>query len=348
MLEEIVAPLLAWYGENKRTLPWREDRNPYHIWLSEVMLQQTRVEAVKGYYERFLDRLPEVGDLAAVPEDELMKLWQGLGYYSRARNLKRAAAMIMDDYGGVFPEEYEEILRLPGIGAYTAGAVASMAFGKAVPAVDGNVYRVYTRLVRESGDITRGRVQKAIREEIGKIMPPEAPGEFNQAWMDLGAGVCIPVGDPLCGKCPLAEQCEARRAGDAILYPNKPKKKPRKREEKTVFILEYQGKYVLQKRPEQGLLAGLWEFPTQEGHLSLEEAGMLLREWGTWGEEVELLGSGKHIFTHIEWHMLGYLVHLKQLPWKETENLVLASREEIRRDFSIPSAYGVYLEQLMS
>ncbi len=348
MLEEIVAPLLAWYGENKRTLPWREDRNPYHIWLSEVMLQQTRVEAVKGYYERFLDRLPEVGDLAAVPEDELMKLWQGLGYYSRARNLKRAAAMIMDDYGGVFPEEYEEILRLPGIGAYTAGAVASMAFGKAVPAVDGNVYRVYTRLVRESGDITRGRVQKAIREEIGKIMPPEAPGEFNQAWMDLGAGVCIPVGDPLCEKCPLAEQCEARRAGDAILYPNKPKKKPRKREEKTVFILEYQGKYVLQKRPEQGLLAGLWEFPTQEGHLSLEEAGMLLREWGAWGEEVELLGSGKHIFTHIEWHMLGYLVHLRQLPWKETENLVLASREEIRRDFSIPSAYGVYLEQLMS
>lgn len=346
MLERIVAPLLLWYEENKRVLPWRGDKNPYHIWLSEIMLQQTRVEAVKGYYARFLDRLPEVRHLAQVPEDELMKLWQGLGYYNRARNLKKAAIEIMEKYDGIFPEEYEEILSLPGIGAYTAGAVASMAFGRAVPAVDGNVYRIYTRFLREGADITKGKNQRMIREEIGKIMPKDAPGEFNQAWMDLGATVCIPVGQPLCEQCPLERWCQARKAGDMLLYPNKPPKKPRKQEEKTVFILEYQGKYFLQKRPDKGLLAGLWEFPTQEGCLPLERVRSLLEEWGVKEEEVELLGKGKHIFTHIEWHMLGYLVHLAQIPKDMGENFTLVSREEMREEYSIPSAYGMYLEQL--
>lgn len=346
MLQEIVAPLLSWYEENKRILPWRGDKNPYHIWLSEIMLQQTRVEAVKGYYAAFLERLPQVQDLAQVPEDELMKLWQGLGYYNRARNLKKAAIEIMEKYHGIFPEEYEEILELPGIGAYTAGAVASMAFGKAVPAVDGNVYRIYTRLLREKADITRGSNQKMIREEVGKVIPEDAPGEFNQAWMDLGATVCIPVGEPLCEKCPLEKWCQARQAGDILSYPNKPKKRPRKREEKTVFVLEYQGKFFLQKRPDKGLLAGLWEFPTQEGHLSLEEVCPLLEEWGAKGQEVELLGRGKHIFTHIEWHMLGYLVHLAQPPQDMVKHFTLATREEIKKDYSIPSAYSMYLEQL--
>ena len=255
--------------------------------------------------------------------------------------------MIMEEYGGSFPEEYEEILRLPGIGAYTAGAVASMAFNKAVPAVDGNVYRIYTRLMQDSADITRGRNQRRIREEIGKVMPREAPGEFNQAWMDLGSSVCIPVGEPLCEKCPLEKWCRGRKAGDILLYPNKPAKKPRRREDKTVFVLEYQGKYFLQKRPDKGLLAGLWEFPTQEGHLALEEVYALLGEWGVEEDEVELLGAGKHIFTHIEWHMLGYLVHLAQVPGDMADHFTLVSREEIRKEYSIPSAYGMYLEQLI-
>ena len=347
MLEDIVAPLLAWYQENKRTLPWREDKSPYHIWLSEIMLQQTRVEAVRGYYERFLERLPEIRDLAAVPEDELMKLWQGLGYYNRARNLKRAAVTIMDEHEGVFPEEYEEILRLPGIGAYTAGAVASIAFGKAVPAVDGNVYRIYTRLMRETADITRGKNQRMIREEMKKIMPQSSPGEFNQALMDLGATVCIPVGNPLCDRCPLAQWCLAREAGDALSYPCKPEKRPRKMEDKTVLVLEYQGRYLLQKRPGRGLLAGLWEFPVREGHIPPDSVIDLLDEWGMKGEDVELLGAGKHIFTHIEWHMLGYLVHLTCVPEGVENDFKLATAEQIESEYSIPSAYSMYTRQLV-
>lgn len=343
----IVNPLLEWYARNKRDLPWRRDQNPYHVWVSEIMLQQTRVEAVKGYYARFLGRLPAVEDLAGVSEGELLKLWQGLGYYNRARNLKKAAQMIMQEYAGNFPEEYELLLKLPGIGEYTAGAIASIAFRKRVPAVDGNVYRIYTRLFADNSDITQGKVRKRIRDEIGNVVPEDHPGEFNQALMDLGASVCLPNGVPLCQSCPVAEWCIASKEGTMLAFPVKPEKKARRIEDRTIFLLEYQGKYLIQKRPEKGLLAGLWEFPSEEGKLSLEKIGPVLRKWGADLEQIEMLGSGKHVFSHVEWHMLGYLVHLQELKDDFDDKFVLADLEEIQNRYSIPSAFSMYLEKIL-
>lgn len=353
-MKDIAGLLLDWYALHARKLPWRqkngsEERpDPYHVWISEIMLQQTRVEAVKGYYQRFLEYLPEVADLAQIPEDELMKLWQGLGYYNRARNLQKAAAVIMEEYHGVFPDEYDQLLKLPGIGEYTAGAIASIAFGKRVPAVDGNVYRIYTRLMGDDSDITKTGVKRRIREDVMEIMPEKETGSFNQAWMDLGATVCLPNGEPLCDCCPLSGICLAKEQGNMKDYPVKPVKKPRKQQERTVLLLEYQGKYLIQKRPPKGLLAGLWEFPAQEGKLSLEQLKVLLEQWSVKGDQIELLGKGEHIFSHVEWHMLGYLVHLDQLPELEmSEEAVWADVAEIEKNYSIPSAYQCYYQKII-
>ena len=283
ILHKITTPLTTWYQINARSLPWRTPvgsssrPDPYHIWISEIMLQQTRVEAVKDYYTRFLKRLPDVSSLAGVSHDELMKLWQGLGYYSRANNLQRAAIQIMEEYGGSFPEHYEEILTLPGIGEYTAGAIASIAFGESVPAIDGNVYRIYTRLCGDDSDITKTPFKKKLRSLLSNAIPVTEPGSYNQAWMDLGATVCLPNGAPLCSECPLREFCTAYKEDSWSLYPVKPPKKKRKIEDKTIILLEYQGTYLIQKRPPKGLLAGLWEFPSEEGFVSpekLQEAGI--------------------------------------------------------------------------
>lgn len=347
-MEEIVQPLLDWYAVNRRELPWRqEEKNPYQTWISEIMLQQTRVEAVKGYYERFIGKLPELKDLAEVPEEELMKLWQGLGYYNRARNLKRAARMLEEEYGGSFPESYGELLKLPGIGEYTAGAIASIVFGERVPAVDGNVYRIYTRLQEDGRDITRGRVRKEIRESIADMVPEGQAGEFNQALMDLGAMVCLPNGVPDCQGCPLMAWCRAGKKGTAQEYPVKAKKKPRRIEEYTIFVLEYQDRYLIKRRPEEGLLAGLWGFPAREGRVSLKELRAMLAERDISQGEVELLGKAKHIFSHVEWHMAGYLIHLKEIPEEWRERLVSATRQELRTTYSIPSAYSFYLKQIV-
>ena len=347
-MKEIVQPLLDWYAVNKRELPWRQEKkNPYQTWISEIMLQQTRVEAVKGYYERFIGRLPALKELAEVPEGELMKLWQGLGYYNRARNLKRAAQMIEEEYGGSFPESYRELLKLPGIGEYTAGAIASIAFGERVPAVDGNVYRIYSRLREDSRDIAKEKVRREIREKIAELVPEGQAGEFNQALMDLGAMVCVPNGMPICKDCPLKAYCLAGEKGTAQEYPVKAKKKPRRIEEYTVFVLEYQGKYLLKRRPEKGLLAGLWGFPAKEGKVSLGELRALLSEEDISQGEVELLGKARHIFSHVEWHMAGYLIHLKRIPVKWREGLVPATVQELRTEYSIPSAYSFYLGQIV-
>lgn len=343
-MKEIVEPLLKWYDENKRELPWRNGKNPYHIWLSEIMLQQTRVEAVKGYYARFLEKVPKVEDLAELSDDVLMKLWQGLGYYNRARNLKKAAQQIMSEYNGKFPERYEEILKLPGIGEYTAGAVASIAFGECVPAVDGNVYRIYTRLCADDEDVTQGRTRKRIREAVAQLVPEKEPGEFNQAWMDLGATICLPNGEPLCEKCPLASFCSAHREGREQAYPVKAPKKARRLEERTVFLLEYQGQYCIQQRPQKGLLAGLWEFPSQSGKVSMTELQDVLKEWHVEASEIELLGNQKHIFSHVEWRMIGYLVHLETFPEALQESMVLSTARQLREKYSIPSAFSGYLE----
>ncbi len=353
LLKSVTKPLTDWYSSAARDLPWRIPTgsnvrpDPYHIWISEIMLQQTRVETVKDYYRRFLNRLPDIKSLAQVPTDELMKLWQGLGYYSRANNLKRAAIMIMDVCQGIFPDTYEEIIKLPGIGEYTAGAIASIAFGQPVPAIDGNVYRIYTRLCADDSDITRTPFKRNLRQRLLSVIPSEDPGSYNQAWMDLGASICLPAKTPLCGQCPLSDHCLAHLHNSCGIYPMKPPKKKRRIEEKTIFVLEYHGKYLLQKRPPKGLLAGLWEFPAQEGFVSIEQIKELLAHWDTSAGEIELLGKGKHIFSHIEWHMTGYLIHLDQMPSLTlSEESVWITAQKMQKEYSIPSALRLYYSKI--
>lgn len=342
-----VQPLLYWYRDNKRALPWREDPLPYHIWISEIMLQQTRVEAVKEYYRRFLDELPDIASLAAIQEERLLKLWEGLGYYNRARNLKKAAIMIMEKYQGSMPDTYEELLKLPGIGAYTAGAIASIAFGADVPAVDGNVLRVVTRVTGDPSDISDESVRKRIAGDLLKILPKGQSGTFNQALMDMGAMVCIPNGQPKCDQCPWKEICIAWREGMTDRIPYKPPKRQRSVEKKTVLVIRLKGGVLLHKRPAKGLLAGLYELPSIEGHCKKEEALDFVRELGFAPIYIESLPLAKHIFTHKEWLMKAYLVRADEL--SETKDITkadgrwhLVSPEEMKKEYPVPSAFSAF------
>lgn len=295
--------LTLWYKEHARKLPWRETGDPYCILVSEVMLQQTRVTAVLDYYARFLAALPDLASLARCGDDRLLKLWEGLGYYSRARNLKRAAQCAMERFGGRLPQSYEQLRTLPGLGPYTAGAVASIAFGERVPAVDGNVLRVLARLFADESDIALPATRARVRAELLQEMPEDAPGQFNQALMELGATVCLPGGAPRCAVCPLNARCRANALGAQARLPVKTGKRPRRVEEKTVFALLRGGAYLGYRRADTGLLAGLWQLPDEPGALSPEEAAARLSHWGL--RPVGALGfyERTHIFTHIEWRM---------------------------------------------
>ena len=270
-LAAIPKPLLVWYDRNRRILPWREEPTPYRVWVSEIMLQQTRVEAVKPYFERFMNALPDITALAAAPEEELLKLWEGLGYYNRVRNLKQAAEQIQADYEGQMPDSYEELLRLKGIGSYTAGAIASIAYGRAVPAVDGNVLRVISRIRQDSRPITDPKVKTAVEKDLAGVIPVDRPGDFNQAMMELGACVCLPNGAPLCERCPLAKLCMAHQTGRETDYPVKQEKKPRQIEDRTILVIRDENKTAIRKRPGRGLLAGMYEFPSLTGFRTAEE-----------------------------------------------------------------------------
>lgn len=338
----IAGPLLEWYDVNKRTLPWRGTRDPYKVLVSEIMLQQTRVAAVMPYYQRWMDELPSVEALANVEEERLMKLWQGLGYYSRARNLQKAAGMIMEKFGGRFPEEYADILRLPGVGEYTAGAVASIAFGQAVPAVDGNVLRVAARVTGDDRDILHSGVRRRFREMMGAVMPSDRPGAFNQAMMDLGAMVCLPNGTPACSRCPLAEQCEADRLGLQDALPVRRKKAPRRVEDLTVFLLLRNGRAAVRRREDRGLLAGLWEFPHVPGTLDDVAAAKTLKGWGMTAVEWRKKLTAKHIFTHVEWRMTGYLLEAAG----DGQGLIWADRAELE-ELAVPSAFAKFLYEVM-
>ena len=334
-------PLLEWYRDNARALPWRPrpgsgDRgDPYHVWVSEVMLQQTRVAAVLDYYARLMEALPTVADLARAEEDRLMKLWQGLGYYSRARNLQKAARVVTDQLGGAFPDTYEGLLALPGVGEYTAGAIAAIAFGLPEPAVDGNVLRVTARLTGDEGDILRPETRRRMRAALARVIPRRAPGDFDQAMMDLGALVCLPNGAPLCGLCPARAFCRARLEGRTDTLPVKAPKKARRVEERTVFLLFHQGRVALRRRPEKGLLAGLWEYPSAPA-----PGDGALEDWGLSPLSLEDGGTGRHIFTHVEWHMTCRLGELPSpaLP----EGWTWAGREELRRSYAVPSAFRCF------
>lgn len=340
---DIAAPLLAWYRANARDLPWRRTEDPYRIWVSEIMLQQTRVAAVLGYYERFLCAFSTVEALAEAPEELLMKRWEGLGYYSRARNLRRAAQIVAGPLGGKFPDTYEGLLALPGVGDYTASAVASAAFGLPEPAVDGNVLRVFTRLTDCRDDIGNPKTKAAVRSELGAAMPGE-PADvriFNQALMELGAVVCVPNGPPKCGLCPLAERCLGRSRGTAETLPVKAPKRPRRVEEKTVFLLLRDGKVALRKRPEAGLLAGLWEFPNSEGALEEAEAAAQVSRWGLSIREWRRRLTAKHIFTHVEWRMTGYAL---EVTGGASEDFFWAEGSALER-LAVPSAFTRFSEE---
>ncbi len=340
-LDELVIPLLGWYRENRRDLPWRQpgpDGRPeaYRVWVSEIMLQQTRVAAVTDYYRRFLEQFPTVEALAEADEDRLMKCWQGLGYYTRAKNLRRAAQVIRDAHGGVFPGDYDAIRALPGVGDYTAGAIASIAFGLPRAAVDGNVLRVVSRLTADFADVTAPGTRRAVARRLEAVMPAAAPGEFNQALMELGATVCLPNGAPLCGNCPAKGSCRARREKLTDVLPVKPAKKPRRVEERRVYLLFRPGRVALRRRPEKGLLAGLWEFPnTLEG----EALPLAL-------PPVTFVGAARHIFTHIQWHMTGWAGTLEGdlLP----DGWVWADREALRATYSVPSAFAAFLDKALA
>lgn len=322
-LSEIVSPLLQWYDNHARILPWRENPIPYAVWISEIMLQQTRVEAVKPYFDRWMKSFPDLLSLANASEDEVMKLWEGLGYYSRARNLHKAARLVAEKFDGSLPPSFDELRSLPGIGEYTAGAIGSIAFGLPVPCVDGNVLRVVARLTAEHADIGTATAKKLLTGWVRDIVPKDRPGDFNQAMMELGATVCLPNGTPKCGLCPLAFLCEAHLQDRATDFPVKGEKPSRKIEKKTILILLSQEipapgsspeaapatryRIALRKRPKSGLLAGLWEFPNFDGELTEAEVRRILDLSGIKLSSLVKLKQSKHIFTHIEWEMSGYL-----------------------------------------
>lgn len=349
LLDHISQPLLAWYDAGRRILPWREEPTPYHVWVSEIMLQQTRVEAVKPYYDRFVTCLSDVKALAEAQEEQLLKLWEGLGYYNRVRNLKKAAKVIMEEYGGNMPSSYEALQKLPGIGSYTAGAIASIAYGKAVPAVDGNVLRVLARLRMDDRDIMQQSVKKQVEEELLVSMPKDRPGDFNQALMELGATVCIPNGAPKCEACPWEKICLAHARQRETQFPVKSAKKARVIEKKTILILRDENKAALKKRPEKGLLAGMYEFPWIEGNLSEKEVLNYLKGIGLSVLHIKPLAESKHIFTHKEWHMTGYAVRVDELAEKNKGNeLIFVDRKDAIEKYPIPSAFSAYLKTFIN
>ena len=342
-LSGAVSAILLWYPSVRRPLPWRENPSPYHTWISEIMLQQTRIEAVLPYYYRFLNELPDVPSLAAVSEDRLLKLWEGLGYYSRARNLKKAACLLLEQYGGNLPASAAELKKLPGIGDYTAGAIASIAFGLPEPAVDGNVLRVVTRLLACGDDIAEPATKRSVQSLLRACYPRgDQAGLFTEGIMELGETVCLPNGMPRCAVCPLVAICAAHCRKEELLYPVKTPKKPRRLEEKTVLLLQCGNRFAIRRRPGNGLLAGLWEFPTLDGALSLEQLLNVAEEQQLCLVAVSSCGAAKHVFTHVEWQMSGF--HL--LCALEHPGFLWRTAEEIATDYPLPSAFRPWQEKI--
>ena len=334
--------LIPWYEAHKRELPWRQDREPYHVWLSEIMLQQTRVEAVKEYYRRFLTTLPAIADLAEAPEEQILKLWEGLGYYNRVRNLQKAAQTICADYAGVFPSEYAQIRSLSGIGDYTAGAIASICFDAPTPAVDGNVLRVYSRLLADDANIDLQTTKKRITRKLQETYPRKNPGIATQALMELGATVCVPNGAPRCDVCPVAEICQARKQDTWRNLPVRSEKKKRKIVDKTVFILLTEDTVALHKRSTSGLLAGMWEFPNVDAKLDKQAAVTQVTGWQAEPLDLLMQTSYTHIFSHVEWHMTAYYIRCR----KTNKKWKWVTKESLDETYALPSAFRPFREQI--
>ena len=341
LMKQMREPIIDWYQKNKRELPWRKEKNSYYIWLSEIMLQQTRIEAVKQYYERFLNQIPTIQVLAEVEEEKLLKLWEGLGYYNRARNLKKAAQVIQEKYDGKMPRCYKELVTLPGIGEYTAGAISSIAYDKPVPAVDGNVLRVVSRVVGSKRDVLENKTKKEFTQKLQEIMPKQA-GDFNEGLMELGELICIPNGEPLCQKCPLKEICIAKKEDLTDVIPVRNQKIKRKKEQKTVFLLEFEGKIAIRKREKTGLLANMYEFPNIDKKVKENEIEQIIQNWKLRGNQIEEIGTHHHIFSHVEWDMIGYKMQVNST---NTE-FIWVRKEEILKKYPIPGAFIPFREKM--
>ena len=339
-MQSKLTSLSTWYQENKRSLPWRSDKSLYHVWISEIMLQQTRIEAVIPYYQRFINTLSTIHALANIEEDKLLKLWEGLGYYSRAKNLKKAAQIIESEYQGIFPKNYEEILKLPGIGEYTASAITSICFNQKEVTIDGNVLRVYTRFFNDNSNIDDVKVKKEIRKHLMNLIPNDA-GNFNQGMMELGETICLPKGLPKCQECPLNQACLAYKKNTYQTLPQKKKKITKKEEEYTILIYQYQNKYVLYQRKEESLLQNLWSFPQLEGNITKKELVSYLEKNQISYSNIEEEINYTHIFTHKKWKMKSYKVVLKDI-----NNLPYPfySKEEIQKHHALASAYKPFLD----
>ena len=364
LLARFPGPFLSWFRENARDLPWRRDRAPYHVWISEIMLQQTRAEAVKGYYLRFLQALPDIRALAAAPEELVLKLWEGLGYYRRAQNLHKAARVIVDELDGVFPSAYGEIRDLPGIGDYTAGAIASICFGLPKPAVDGNVLRVTARILDSNAIVDEPAFRRQVSNAWEAVMRAAAAsagfeaGDFNQSLMEIGATLCLPKGVLRCGQCPAGAFCRGRQSGRAELLPVRKVKRARRIEERTVFLLlKDMGisrkeivRFALCRRSDEGLLAGMWELPNVAGWLEPNEAIARAAAWGARPAALEQMRERVHVFTHVEWRMRGYIIRCEReeeaSEGKSDKELVWVSREEYRAAYPLPTAFRVFIQDL--
>lgn len=334
-IEKFREQLLNWYDENRRILPWREDATPYRVWVSEIMLQQTRVEAVKPYFERFVKELPTLQDLSVASDDTLFKLWEGLGYYNRVMNMKKCAIECVEKHGGNLPSTYDELIQLPGIGAYTAGAIASIAYKQKVPAVDGNVLRVFSRVLISEDDILKESTKRKFQKIIMEYLPEDRSDAFNQALMEIGALICVPNAAPRCNICPVASECMGYQSGDAHRLPNKTVKKARKIDKKIVLVITYQNQVHLCQREEKGLLAGLYEFDVYEGYLTKNQ---IRDQFKGNIKRMTALEDTKHIFSHVEWHMKGYLIELND----KTIDGIWCTKKEIEETYAIPTAYKVY------
>ena len=349
-LSDFSRPLLDWYDAYHRVLPWREEPTPYRVWVSEIMLQQTRVEAVKPYFARFMQELPTVEALAECPPEHLNKLWEGLGYYSRVRNMQKAAQVICSTYGGEIPASVDALLALPGIGSYTAGAIASFAYGVPAPAVDGNVLRVLARVRSDKRNILDPRVKREYEELLSSVIPSDRPGDYNQALIELGATLCGPNLPPECDKCPIRDHCQGYREGVAPSLPVREKKKPRRKETRTVLLICDGAHVLLTRRPDTGLLAGLYEFPSFEGEMLEADILAYVRQLGLEPLKLTATPGAKHIFTHVEWHMTGYEVAIgdTSLPVGSTLTIddrtyVVADTATLESTYAIPSADSKFL-----
>lgn len=342
-MKEYTKKIVNWYQKNKRSLPWRESPTPYHVWISEIMLQQTRIEAVKNYYNHFINEIPDIKTLANTPEDKLLKLWEGLGYYTRAKNLKKAAIKIINDYQGNFPTTYVEILKLPGIGEYTASAISSICFKERQVTIDGNVLRVYTRVKNDYRPTNEMKTKKAIHDELLKIIPKES-GEFNQGLMEIGETICLPNGIPKCEICPLKDICQARVKGTYLELPVRSPKKEKPVEFYTVLIFYYKEKYAIYKRTTESLLNNLWAFPTLSQTLTTSKLKRYLKKESISYQEIKEGITNTHIFTHKKWHMTSYNIKLKNLD--NLDKYQFVSLLEIKNTYSIPNAYKPFLKEI--